>query len=130
MSRTPAPIDTAAARELVLYAINTEHLYTSRALPIARNLARKHRAGTYDAALAVTAWGYLATAAAHSYEREHGCFRATFSPATRRAAAVELSSYYADLVAELVSMPPAIRRRYHPLSLTEATTPATKTTTD
>lgn len=90
---------TTAAHELALYAVNVGSLYTQRAQPIMRNLARKMKRGTYDATLAIKAWRYLADDAAKLYSREHG---GTFSPATRDLAAVEIAAHYAEQLAETV----------------------------
>ena len=86
--------DTEYAREIALFAVNTESLYRQRALPIIANLRKKIAKGTYDAALALKAWQYLADDAAKLYAKEYGC--PIVNKATRIAAAAEIAEYYAD----------------------------------
>lgn len=86
--------DTVYAREISLYAVNTESLYRQRALPIIANLRRKIARGTYDATLALKAWQYLADDAAKLYAKEFRCTVA--DKPTRTAAAAEIAEHYAD----------------------------------
>lgn len=86
--------DPIYAREIALFAVNTESLYRQRALPIIANLKRKLAKGTYDATLALKAWQYLADDAAKLYAKEFGC--QLVNKATRTAAAAEIAEHYAD----------------------------------
>lgn len=101
---TTQPVDTEAARELALYAVNDATIYHQKIQPIIKNLARKIKRGTYDAALAPKAWRYAADMAAVRYTCEFdantvgpfGCF----TPATRDLAAVEIAEHYAEELQE------------------------------
>jgi hypothetical protein len=61
-----------AAHELVLHADNDHHLYKSSHVPVAKNLEKKHKKGTYDHEKAKKLWKYHADRAAHSYAKQHG----------------------------------------------------------
>ena len=83
-----APLDRVAAHELYLYTVNDGDLYRGPTAAIVKMLAKHARAGKYDRARAVKAWGYLAEIAAKKYAREHAGgsdWSRIFSPATRRA---------------------------------------------
>ena len=71
------------ARELTLYAENTEALYNQFTSIIA-NLTRKIDKGTYNPELAPKMWRHWMDAAAKGYKREHGHL---FSTAIRQEAA-------------------------------------------
>lgn len=88
------PANAHDARELALYAVNSATLYERQGKSIIANLNRKIRRGVYDADLAVRLWAYLAESAAKDYAREFG--PASFTPATRRLAAVEIAAHYAS----------------------------------
>lgn len=60
------------AHELVLHADNDSHLYKTSHVPIAKNLEKKFKKGTYDHEKAKTLWKYHADRAADSYAKEHG----------------------------------------------------------
>jgi hypothetical protein len=60
------------AHELVLHADNDHRLYTSSKRPIMNNLAKKAKAGNYDAEKGKKLWGYHADRAAMNYHKEHG----------------------------------------------------------
>lgn len=62
----------AAAHELKTHAENNAHLYKSSHVPIAKNLERKFKKGTYDHEKAKKLWKYHADRAADSYAKEHG----------------------------------------------------------
>lgn len=84
------------AHELVLYAENDYQLYSQSAVPIMKNLTRKHKKGVYDPELAVKLWKYHADRAAKKYGKEHGNddgFK-IFSPADRREAAKYFEEYW------------------------------------
>lgn len=86
------------AHELVLYAENDYQLYSQSAVPIMKNLTRKHKKGTYDPALAVKLWKYHADRAAKKYGKEHGNddgFK-IFSPADRKEAAKYFEEYWTE----------------------------------
>jgi hypothetical protein len=86
------------AHELVLYAENDSQLYSQSAVPIMKNLTRKHKKGTYDPALAVKLWKYHADRAAKKYGKEHGNddgFK-LFSPAVRMEAAKHFEEYWTE----------------------------------
>ena len=91
-TRRAAPADDHAVTELVLYAENTEAIYTRSILPVIKNLATKLRKGTFNKTRAVDAFVYVADAAAKQYNAEFGSGRGygPFTVATRRAAAAEL----------------------------------------
>jgi len=80
-----------AAHELVLHADNNHHLYKSSHVPVAKNLEKKHKKGTYDHEKAKKLWKYHADRAADSYAKEHGSKgqkgHHMFSVADRKAAA-------------------------------------------
>ena len=95
-------IDSVSAREVALYTTNTEALYTSRALPIIKNLARKRVNGTYDAAKAPKIWLYLARDGMKAYNREFKC-DLRLNAATLTKCAEELAEHYEDLIAETVA---------------------------
>ena len=87
--------DKTAARELVLYAQNDGDLYRQQGHPIALNLLRKLKKGTYDSALSEKLWFYFATTAAKKYVREFGGpppgnVSYVFTAETRRMAARQM----------------------------------------
>lgn len=90
------------ATELALYTCNSGDLYNQRAQPILANLAKKKLKGTYDAALALKLWRYLADDAAKAYRREFNMVGG-FDTATRAATAVRLAEYYAEALDEWVA---------------------------
>lgn len=61
---------TTESRELGLYATNDDYLYTTRIVPVVRNLAKKHTKGVFDADRAIDAFYPIATDAARKYCRE------------------------------------------------------------
>lgn len=78
------------AGELMLYAENDGVLYRQREMPIARNLAKKMKKGTYKATKAAKGWYHWADAAARKYCKEVHCERPwnqEFNTATRRLVA-------------------------------------------
>lgn len=81
-------MEDIAARELSLYADNTEPLYRQR-MAIAKNLATKKAKGVYDREKSLVAWGYLAKAAARAYVKEMGTpgekWNVTFNKESRDA---------------------------------------------
>lgn len=77
------------AHELMIHGDNNSQLYKSSYVPVAKNLEKKWKKGTYDHEKAKTLWKYHADRASESYKKEHGHM---FSPAVRREAA----GHYAD----------------------------------
>lgn len=91
---------TEASHELVLFTTNDYATYTRAIQPAIRCLAKKYRAGTFDAEKAVKQFYHVATYAAKEYAREF-CDKATayykvFSTADRRAAAADLLDYFME----------------------------------
>lgn len=90
-----ASADEHAVRELVLYIDNESDLSMlgprGQGKSMVENLLRKKRSGKYDSALAPKLWRYLADAGAKRYLKEFGGSVATFTPATRELAALQLS---------------------------------------
>ncbi len=83
--------DSIAARELDLYAENTQELYRQYQ-DILRNLLRKIRSKRYDASKAPTLWLHWYDTAAKRYAKEFGHseeWAKTFTKATRMLAAKE-----------------------------------------
>lgn len=74
------------ARELVLYAENTESLYHAFQQVI-KNLTKRIDKGTYDATKAPKLWRYWTDKAAQSYKREFGSTDWSFPPAVQQEAA-------------------------------------------
>lgn len=104
MSRITTRPDPEAVRELTLYATNDSQTYHRSTLPTLDSLRRKMKRGTYDPARAPRAWEYVAEYAARRYAQEFARpaeWRAIFTAATRRAAALELMEYYADHLTEM-----------------------------
>lgn len=90
-------VDTAAARELKLYADNTFEIYNRHAMPTVENLKKKYVKGDYEHDKAVRAWEYVAEAAAKLYAREFatvGEWCKMFNAATRRVVAENMEAYY------------------------------------
>jgi len=86
------------AHELVLYAENDYQLYSQSAVPIMKNLTRKHKKGVYEPSLAVKLWKYHADRAAKKYGKEHGNddgFK-IFSPAHRMEVAKYFEEYWTE----------------------------------
>jgi hypothetical protein len=74
------------ARELVLYAENTEELY-AQFLSIIANVKRKITKGTYNPDLAPKLWRYWVDEAAKRYKREFGSNDWNFPVPVRNEAA-------------------------------------------
>jgi thymidine phosphorylase len=83
-------VDHHAAVELVNHANNNSGLYKTSHVPVAKNLDKKFKKGTYDHEKAKKLWKYHADRAADSYSKEYGDAKkghTMFSPATRKKAA-------------------------------------------
>jgi hypothetical protein len=63
---------SAESHELVSHADNTERLYKTSHVPVAKNLEKKFKKGTYDHEKAKKLWKYHADRSADSYAKEHG----------------------------------------------------------
>lgn len=88
------------AHELVLHADNNSHLYKTSHVPIAKNLEKKFKKGTYDHEKAKTLWKYHADRAADSYAKEHGSpgqkGHHIFSVKDRKQAAEQFANHHHD----------------------------------
>ena len=82
------------ARELMIYAENDADLYRQSAVPIMKNLSRKHNKGMYDNAKGQKLWKYHADRAAKKYGMEHsvGDGLKIFPPSVRMEMAREMES--------------------------------------
>ena len=72
------------AHELMIHGDNNSQLYKSSYVPVAKNLEKKWKKGTYDHEKAKKLWKYHADRASKSYQKEYGH---SFSPEHRREAA-------------------------------------------
>jgi len=93
--------DATAARELVLYAENTNGLTPSgtkgQGKAIAENIDRKISRGTFDESKLPKLFEYLMTSAAKAYARDFGDpseWSVMFTAETRRMAAKEMAEDY------------------------------------
>lgn len=117
----PGKTDVTAAHELVLWGVNDAELYRRRAIPIISNLAKKMKAGTYDAATASKAWLYWADNAAKKYMVEvvgvgfgpyrHDTGFGIFNKAARELAANEASDYYLDETKQIAGQIAVVKPR-------------------
>lgn len=87
------------AYELILYAENTEALY-SQQQSIVKNLIRKMNRGVYDEKRAPALWKYWMDNAAKGYTREHGTGRGygIFTAPIRREAAAYMATQEFDSI--------------------------------
>ena len=85
-----------AAHELVLHADNDRHLYRNSHVPVAKNLEKKFKKGTYKHDLAGKLWSYHADRAAQSYAKQHGDVKTPwhkmFTTADRKQAAAHMAN--------------------------------------
>ena len=100
-ARHNAPADQHAATELVLFIENTADLSPDgphgQGRSVLLNALRKWRKGTYEPALAVRLFEYLAEAGAKRYAREYdhaSRWSEMFNPATRREVARQLEESF------------------------------------
>lgn len=100
-ARAQAAADLHAATELVLYIENTADLSPDgprgQGRSVLLNALRKWRKGTYEPALAVRLFEYLAESGAKRYAREYDSasrWSELFNPATRRDAARQLEESF------------------------------------
>ena len=99
MKRTKSMIykPSVEARDLLLYAINTNRLYDAMIVPVVKNLARKYSKGIYDATKAVDAFFSIATEAAKMYAKEFAQeseWPVIFDVTTRYTTAADMVDYY------------------------------------
>lgn len=103
MNRQPK-INAEMLNELVLYTVNTSHIYKSSIIPICNNLARKLNKGVFDKSKAIKAFYHVAVFATKEYFREFGGADKWYQLAnvdTRTAAAAELLDYYMEYIEEI-----------------------------
>lgn len=101
MKRTKSMIykPSDEARELTLYAVNTERLYSRMIVPIVRNLAKKFSKGIFDAEKAVDAFYPVANEAAKMYCKEFARLEDAphvFSVTDRFTAAADMVNEYME----------------------------------
>jgi hypothetical protein len=89
-------LDQHAATELQLFIENDEHIYTSRFVPVMRNLKRKMNRGTYDHNRAPKLWRYLVDAAAKAYDPGSAQWHKVFNTTTRQHVAQTLADEYRE----------------------------------
>ena len=95
--------DKDAARDLVLYTINTGAIYRTHTTAVIETLRKKARKNQYDTEKAVKAWEAVAETGAKRYAREFATpseWYTIFNKATRRLVAVEMEEYYREQVME------------------------------
>lgn len=85
--------ETDESRELFLYAVNNGVLYARAIVPTVRNLAKKYRAGKFDAEKAIDAFYYVSTMASDMYNRDFG-YR--FTVTERYTAAASMKDYFME----------------------------------
>lgn len=99
-------VDEHAATELVMFIENTSELSpdgpSGQGRQVLLNALRKWRKGTYDPALAVRLFEYLAESGAKQYAKENGSsekeWSTMFNPATRHEAARQLEESFRSSV--------------------------------
>lgn len=93
----------SAARELHTYADDNAQLHKTSHVPVAKNLEKKFKKGTYDHEKAKTLWKYHADRAADAYAKEHGSGQKgheMFSVADRKKAAERMANdHHAEMKA-------------------------------
>lgn len=100
MKRTKNMIYKASdeARELFLYATNSDVLYDCQIKPSIENLRKKARKGTFDKDKAADLFYYVATSASTMYDKDFGF---SFSVQQRFTAAVDMVDFYIDEIEEI-----------------------------
>lgn len=95
-------IDKHAARELALYADNTESVYNTILASAKRSLTRRILNGTYDPVKATKFWQNCADYAARCYVNEYcepsANWRTVFNAPTRRLAAAEIAENFDEII--------------------------------
>lgn len=89
--------DTAASRELELYADNESNIYFNHIKPVISNLQKKYVKGRFDGTKAIVAFYHVATAASNKYFKEFGY---KFSVTERWTAAYNLLQNYMEEIEE------------------------------
>jgi nuclear transport factor 2 (NTF2) superfamily protein len=85
-----------AAHELSLHADNDRHLYRNSHVPVAKNLEKKFKKGSYDHEKAKKLWGYHADRAAQSYSKQHGDVKTPWHKMFTTADRKQAASHMAD----------------------------------
>lgn len=91
------------ATELTLYAINDGYLYEHSAMPIIINLQKKAKKGTYNKAMAIDAFYYLAQEAAKKYCKDFAHVEDApqiFDVTSRYTAAAAMLEHYEEQILE------------------------------
>ena len=86
---------TTESRELFLYATNHGDLYRSMIAPQIASLRKKAIKGTYDPDKAADLYYFAATEASRLYHKDFGY---SFSVQDRFSCAVEMESFYREIV--------------------------------
>lgn len=99
MKRTKSMIihETVESRELFLYATNTESIYKNAIVPTIRNIAKKYRAGKFDAEKAIDAFYHVANYASELY---HAWYGYKFTVTERYTAAANMKDYFMEDIME------------------------------
>ena len=85
--------ESTESRELFLYCVNTERLYTQSILPALNNLKRRYNRGVFDSEKAVDLFYYVACNGAEMYKKDFGY---SFTVTERFTAAAEMLNYFMD----------------------------------
>ena len=98
-------VDTIAARELSIYAINDHHIYEYSTRAVLRNLAKHKRKGEYNRDLAIKGMMHTVDYAAKRYASEFGGpgdkWHAMFPKDCREVTAREMLDHYSEEINEL-----------------------------
>lgn len=89
--------NTAASRELEVYAINDRNIYFYQIKPVIANLNKKYVKGNFDATQAIVAFYHVATVASNKYLKDFGY---KFSVTERWTAAYNLLQNYMEDIEE------------------------------
>lgn len=89
--------NTAASRELEVYAINDRNIYFYKIKPVIANLQKKYVKGNFDATKAIISFYHVATAASNKYLKDFGY---KFSVTERWTAAYNLLQNYMEDIEE------------------------------
>lgn len=94
MAGRKLPANHEEAHEIHLYGENDSHLYHHSAMPIVKNLQKKHAKGKYDHDLATKAWEHHARRALKKYNDEFPENKLRGTPATIHKAAKHFRDSY------------------------------------
>lgn len=89
--------NTAASRELEVYATNDRNLYFCQIKYVINNLHKKYVKGSFDGTKAIVAFYHVTTAASNKYFKEFGY---KFSVTERWTAAYNLLENYMEEITE------------------------------